>query len=939
MSMGMLADRNGRPFYLPVVAAALGLATFFLTSHATSSYAQTMALSGQFAVGPTGAATYSIPIALPPGTAGMAPTLSLDYSSQAGNGLLGIGWTLAGLPSISRCPKTMAQDGALSGINYDANDRFCMEGQRLVAVSGTYGADGAQYRTEVDTFSKIISHGTAGSGPAWFEVRTKSGQVMEFGHTADSQILSQGKTSARIWAANKVSDTRANYLTVSYTNDPTNGQFYPIEIDYAGNAAAGVSPANKVQLVYATRPDIIPLYQNGSPMRTTVRLTDIKTYVGSGLVSDYRLAYQQSGILNRSRITSVTACDGGGACLPATTIGWSSSTGGFAAGQPWINYYDRNAGWTSNSVYPRMLADVNGDGLPDIVGFADSGAYVALNSGTSFASPQLWIAHYGKNDGYTNSDAYPRMLVDVNGDGLPDIVAFADIGVYVSLNTGTSFASPRQWIGYYDQNAGWTSNSVYPRMLADVNGDGLPDIVGFADSGAYVALNTGTSFASPQLWIAHYGKNDGYTNSDVYPRMLVDVNGDGLPDIVAFADIGVYVSLNTGTSFASPQQWIAGYGKNDGYTNSDAYPRVLVDVNGDGLLDIVAFADIGVYVSLNTGTSFAPGQPWVSYYDQSAGWTSNSVYPRMLADVNGDGLPDIVGFADSGAYVALNAGTSFGSPQLWIAHYGKNDGYTNSDVYPRMLADVTGAGYASILAFADTSVYVSLNTSSGPQDLVSSVTNGLGLATSITYATGTNNSVVTKGTGTTFPTMDLVGPISVVSRVDASNGVGGTYSSAYTYSGGRLDTRGRDFLGFQQTSTKDLQTNIVQTTMYRQDFPYIGLAASTTKSLNTLTLNRTATSYQFSNASGTSSVGAPSGAGAPYKVSVAQSVAQSSDLDGTALPSVTTTYQYDGFGNPTQVVASTPDGFSKTTTNTYTNDATHWLLGRLTRASVSSVAP
>jgi hypothetical protein len=68
-------------------------------------------------------------------------------------------------------------------------------------------------------------------------------------------------------------------------------------------------------------------------------------------------------------------------------------------------------------------------------------------------------------------------------------------------------------------------------------------------------------------------------------------------------------------------------------------------------------------------------------------------------------------------------------------------------------------------------------------------------------------------------------------------------------------------------------------------------------------------------------------------------VAQSSDLDGTALPSVTTTYQYDAFGNPTQVVASTPDGFSKTTANTYTNDATHWLLGRLTRASVTSVAP
>src|SRR5512141_479460 len=73
--------------------------------------AQTMSLPGQFSVGPTGAASYKIPIALPPGTAGTAPSLSLDYSSQGSNGLLGVGWSLGGLPSIGRCPRTMAQDG------------------------------------------------------------------------------------------------------------------------------------------------------------------------------------------------------------------------------------------------------------------------------------------------------------------------------------------------------------------------------------------------------------------------------------------------------------------------------------------------------------------------------------------------------------------------------------------------------------------------------------------------------------------------------------------------------------------------------------------------------------------------------------------------------------------------------------------------------------
>jgi hypothetical protein len=193
-----------------------------------------MTQSAYFSVTQTGAATYNIPIAVPPGTAGVAPSLSLEYTSQGGNGLLRMGWTLGGLPSIGRCPRTVAQDGALGDVNFDANDRFCMDGQRLVLISGTYGVDGAQYRTEVESFSKITSHGTAGNGPAWFEVHTKSGQTMEFGNSADSRVLAQGKATARSWAISKVSDTKGNYFTVSYTNDETNGQAYPVEVDYTG---------------------------------------------------------------------------------------------------------------------------------------------------------------------------------------------------------------------------------------------------------------------------------------------------------------------------------------------------------------------------------------------------------------------------------------------------------------------------------------------------------------------------------------------------------------------------------------------------------------------------------------------------------------------------------------------------------------------------------
>ena len=115
-----------------------------------------MITPGQFNVSANGAATYSIPIAVPPGTAGMVPALSLDYSSQQSNGIVGIGWSLSGLPSISRCPRTLAQDSVHGSVNYDSNDRFCLDGQRLILTSGTYGADGSQYRIEIESYSKML---------------------------------------------------------------------------------------------------------------------------------------------------------------------------------------------------------------------------------------------------------------------------------------------------------------------------------------------------------------------------------------------------------------------------------------------------------------------------------------------------------------------------------------------------------------------------------------------------------------------------------------------------------------------------------------------------------------------------------------------------------------------------------------------------------------
>ena len=116
-------------------------------------------VGGSFAVSPGGGASYTVPIAVSPGTGGVQPKLSLSYSSQAGNGVIGVGWSLSGLSMIHRCAQNLAQDGKRGSVAFNADDRFCLDGSRLMPADGVYadyGRNGKEYRTEIDSFVKVV---------------------------------------------------------------------------------------------------------------------------------------------------------------------------------------------------------------------------------------------------------------------------------------------------------------------------------------------------------------------------------------------------------------------------------------------------------------------------------------------------------------------------------------------------------------------------------------------------------------------------------------------------------------------------------------------------------------------------------------------------------------------------------------------------------------
>ncbi|MDR3527918.1 MAG: FG-GAP-like repeat-containing protein [Rhizomicrobium sp.] len=894
---------------------ALVATTFWMCQSAgAASSPPPMTVPGQFNVSATGAATYSIPVSVPPGTGGLVPVLSLDYSSQSGDGIVGLGWMLSGLESIERCSRTYAQDGVHGGVNYDTNDRFCFEGHRLLAISGSYGADGTQYRTEVETFSKVVSYGSQGSGPVYFRVWTKSGQIMEFGNTSDSRALTtDGSNTARSWALNKVSDVKGNYFTVSYVNDATNGQVYPSRIDYTGNGNTSLSPYNSVRFVYNTaRADSVMLYHAGSFTQTTALLTNIQAYASSSLVYDYRLNYEAGSTTRQARLTSVTLCDGNNNCLKPTNFGWQGSRDNFSVTTSTISGQFSGAS-PSNSIF----ADFNGDGITDALKTSTS---APTGSGNLYEAFTLLIGNgSGGSTATTLTSNYPRMgqpngapsivgILDTNGDGIAD---FTIVQPYL-ISSGVGWMP--LYVVWVETNNGDSTASSNVKAFAGVqsccNYNTFQNIAGDFDGSGRTTFTS--AYNATQL-------TDGMSVN------VGDFDGDGCSDILTqmSSDHAVKYSCNPAVSSVSVSYW-------------SGSKLVLGDFNGDGMTDILVIPPSGSgTLYLSTGKGFV-----ASSYSVPASWAGagngNSIsgsHVLLTSDWNGDGKTDIAEVTTT----AINYYVSTGNGFVLVASQA-----ISWDGAYHQLADLNNDGIPDIL-LGDTAYSISYT-----PEFMNSVSNGLGATTSITYdRLNKNGSFYTKCPnnpssyvcGDTYPTQAVDGPMYVVSRVASSNGIGGNFSTTYAYAGYKSDLRGRGSLGFAQVTATSLQSGVAETTTYHQDFPYVGQPSTRTSSLSGATLRAVSNTYANANL-GTSTEGVPR-----FFVGLTQSVETANDTDLSPLPATTTAFHFDCQDNSTcygnlltsneSVSLSGTVRSTKATTNTYWNDPNNWFIGRVTGTTVT----
>ena len=452
--------------------------------------------AGAASVSATGAAQYAVPLAVPPGTNGLAPELAIVYDHRSGNGLLGVGFRLAGLSAIRRCGSTIAQDGAATAVGLDAQDRLCLDGQRLRLTSGAYGQQGSQYQTEVETFSRVTAYGTAGSGPAWFQVERRDGLVYQYGATNDSRIESQGSTTAREWALNRIRDRSGNYVDFVYTEDAASGSYRPARVDYTGNATLGSAPYYSIRFTYEGRAagDLASGYVGGGLVQEVFRLARIDAQHTSGTVlRSYVLTYDNAGPSSRSRLARLQEC-AGSACLAPTNFTWARSSAGWVA--------DVSLGLDAAALSTAIAGDTNGDGFEDLL-YYDAGA-------------RAWMALHGSGSGLSGaplntglgSDGTPAQALsgDVDGNGRRDVVVPGKGNTWQWLRQGPGTAYSYSTTGVANvAPAGSTA-------LVDVDGDGLDDFVFVRDPGTSISwrrnLTTGgtASFAAEAvLWTASQG--------------------------------------------------------------------------------------------------------------------------------------------------------------------------------------------------------------------------------------------------------------------------------------------------------------------------------------------------------------------------------------------------------------------------------------------------
>ena len=721
----------------------------------------------------TGASSMSVPIAMPPGRRGLAPGLTLGYSSGGGQGICGQGWSV-GVGFIAR-----QTDQVLP--SYDEYDRFVYNGgQELVRVASfgaapslLAGQDYWIYRSKIEglfwRFFRVNPPGSNSLVPEHWVAQDRNGTLYYFGDIAEARVQDANDERTFRWSLTLVKDVHNNQVEYEWTEYVDSaGQTYLTGV-YYNNHPTAQKFQHRIELEYELRDDVLTTYQAGYEVRTARRLVNIwvwTDYGGGGaspsnrhiepndgpgtgfrwLVRRYAFDYKADRY--HSLLDSITLIGNDNNelnALPPARFHYQEvddRNGATSTVQvPDFGELNTEVRFLNNSPDGSVgtglteIMDIDGDGLVDVLRI-DPTSY-----GDDY---HRYILGYGDVDaaGFITPALDPQQTIDMGTAG--DLISR---GNHQRL----------------------TNSNV---QIMDVDGDGAVEMIHMPRMGTYEiyelecdsTLGVGAPYNPTKCSWELYATVNGHPTidltTDAEEIKLIDVNGDSLTDVVRTAGTRIEHWLNLGRfrDSATQQSGEGRFGSvnADGTLSDDPIvscqlfkgtfirfsdPRVkLADMNGDGLQDIVVvdFGQVAYWPNKGWG-NWGVGAHCDENQIGSNRHISMSNPPFMsgfdaaeirLGDVNGDGLADMVRIRNLVVDVWLNRGGTY-SPRVMIDPAPFSTGFSNRV----RLADVNGSGSRDIL-WGDAGEYSYIDLTGGIKPrLLIKMENGLGATTEIEYET------------------------------------------------------------------------------------------------------------------------------------------------------------------------------------------------------------
>jgi RHS repeat-associated protein len=886
-----------------------------------------------------GQLNYTLPLDLPAGPHGLSPALALEYQPNAGNGLLGVGFQLTGLSAISRCPATRELDGVVGAVRFDTNDKFCLGGERLIAIQGADGGDGTEYRTQHESYARIRSYGQTVNGPLYWRVWDKSGYIREYGQVAAARETGwQGAVAA--WRLNQQRDRFGNAIDVDY--ETVHGMVRPAAIRWS---------VYRLDFGYTQRPDTMVAYRFGQQYVQQDQLVALTVYVNDQVRHGYQLHYalSQTGF---SRLAGVQLCDAAGQCTPETSFSWHTETN-TQANQVHDLVADGNRDFAGYAI-----SDLNRDGQPDLC-YLDHGLHCGLDADHAPTYTRWTTA---LNDARWNSYARAStlQLIDLDNDLLPDVCVVDEQGVYCGQNVaGQRFADFSYRSQAFDED-----DTV---QFVDINADTLPDLCAFAEGGLVCALNdqSGRFGARQRIADTVFVQKSG---DQVNPTVrLIDINGDGQTDLCGSGGTPgttnsplarrLHCHLQIGRdanhlpqySAATPWQTEQTRLGADWWDDTFAASFRWTELNADGLADICYRQGDDYRCALNTGVSFTEAVSW-SQIDSS--WGSDQdladnthLGSLMMPDLDQDGRADLCLITSQyqlhcgynrGGFSALQ---SIGAIEYVPDAITLPNGDENILLYhPLKMADVTADSIPDVCYRS----HVGLSCRQIPayhHALLTGVRSGYGNTAEFEYGWLTDPAVHTPDPDTNLS--DDLYPVTpalrVIRAISASNGIGGQSRQTYHYVGMTWDNA-EHRRSYRQEQVTNEATQRRRITHYQLGGEQHGQVERTEDwLLNPADASSSSSPRLLGAVDLTTQILSSPQDTRIKRQQIVRQVQYQYDLDGSLLSTIQTDTdpaQVDAYGNPGQIVVTTQapgqTAHRKTTLTRYQNDAAHWLIGKPT---------